>query len=99
MKKLPRNLRPSILDLQPRGWGRFNLFSKAEARDMGIPKIRDTFLGFPIYRTIVFWGLYWGPPIFGNYHLIVIRVLFMIVIVVLVMIVTIVLVMRAINSS
>ena len=19
-------------------------------------------------RTIVFWALYWGPPILGNYH-------------------------------
>ena len=30
----------------------------------GFPKIRITFLGVPIIRTIVFWGLYWG-----NYHL------------------------------
>ena len=28
-----------------------------------------TFLGVPIIRTIVFWGLYWGPPILGNYHI------------------------------
>ena len=27
------------------------------------PKIRGTILGVPIIRTIVFWGLYWGPPI------------------------------------
>ena len=27
-----------------------------------------TFLGVPIIRTIVFGGLYWGPPILGNYH-------------------------------
>ena len=33
------------------------------------PKIRDTFLGVPIIRTIVFWGLYSGPLILGNYHL------------------------------
>ena len=26
----------------------------------GFPKIRGT--------IIVFWGLYWGPPIIGNYH-------------------------------
>ena len=26
-------------------------------------------MGVPIIRTIVFWGLYWGPPILGNYHL------------------------------
>ena len=35
----------------------------------GFPKIRDTFLGVPILRIIVFWGLYWGPLILGNYHL------------------------------
>ena len=28
-----------------------------------------TFLGVPIVRTIVFWGLYWGPLILGNYHI------------------------------
>ena len=27
-----------------------------------------TFLGVPIIRTIVFWGLYWGPLILGNYQ-------------------------------
>ena len=30
---------------------------------MGVP-----FLGVPIIRLIVFWGVYWGPPILGNYH-------------------------------
>ena len=25
-------------------------------------------MGVPIIRTIVFWGLYWGPPILGSYH-------------------------------
>ena len=34
----------------------------------GFPKIRDTILGVPIVRTIVFWGLYWGPLILGNYQ-------------------------------
>ena len=28
-----------------------------------------TFLGVPIIRIIVFWGLYWGPLILGNYHM------------------------------
>ena len=32
------------------------------------PEIRGTFFGIPIIRTIVFGGLYWGPPILGNYH-------------------------------
>ena len=35
----------------------------------GFPTIRGTFLGVPIIRTIVYWGLYWVPPILGNYHL------------------------------
>ena len=26
-------------------------------------------MGVPITRSIVFWGLYWGPPILGNYHI------------------------------
>ena len=34
----------------------------------GFPKIRGTFLGVPIIRTVVYLGLYWGPPILGNYH-------------------------------
>ena len=33
------------------------------------PKIRGTFLGVPMIRTIVYWGLYWGPLILGNYHI------------------------------
>ena len=35
----------------------------------GFPKIRGTFLGVPITRTIVFWGLYWGTLILGNDHM------------------------------
>ena len=33
------------------------------------PKVRDTFLGVPTIRIIVFGGLYWGPRIYGNYRL------------------------------
>ena len=33
---------------------------------MGFPKIRGTFLGVPIIRTII----YMGPPIEGSYHII-----------------------------
>ena len=29
----------------------------------------ETFLGVPIIRIILLWGLYWGPLILGNYHL------------------------------
>ena len=35
----------------------------------GLPKIRVTPLGVPIIRTIVYWGLYWGTLILGNYHI------------------------------
>ena len=41
----------------------------SSAATWGFPKIRCTTLGVPIIRTTVFWGLYWGPPILGNYHL------------------------------
>ena len=34
----------------------------------GFPKIRGTFLGVPIIRTIVYLGLYRGPPVLGKYH-------------------------------
>ena len=27
-----------------------------------------TFLVVPIIRIIIYWGLYWGPLILGNYH-------------------------------
>ena len=33
------------------------------------PEIRGTFLGIPRIRIIVFWGLYYSPPILGNYHI------------------------------
>ena len=26
-------------------------------------------MGVFIIRTIVFWGLHWGPPILGKYHI------------------------------
>ena len=35
----------------------------------GFPKLGVPFLGVPKGRTIVFGGLYWGPPILGNYLL------------------------------
>ena len=36
----------------------------------GFPKIRSTILGVPIIRTIVFWGLYWGPLIWETTSLV-----------------------------
>ena len=38
-------------------------------RTWGFPKTAGTFLGVPISRILVFWGLYWGPPVLGNYHI------------------------------
>ena len=35
----------------------------------GFLEIRGTSLGALIIRIIVFWGLYWGPLILGNYHI------------------------------
>ena len=34
----------------------------------GFPKSRGTILGVPIMRTIVVWGLYWGPFVLGDCH-------------------------------
>ena len=36
---------------------------------IGVPKIRCTFLGVPLIKIIVYWGLYWGPLFWGNYHI------------------------------
>ena len=36
---------------------------------MGVSKNVGTFLGVPIIRIIVYWGLYWGPLILGNYQI------------------------------
>ena len=32
-------------------------------------QVGDTFLGVPIIKIIIHWGLYCGPPIYGNYHI------------------------------
>ena len=33
--------------------------------------VMGNFLGVPIIRIVMFRGLYWGPPIWGNCHIIV----------------------------
>ena len=33
----------------------------------GFPKITGIILGVPTIRIAAFWGLYWGPPVSGNY--------------------------------
>ena len=34
----------------------------------GFPNIRGTIFGGLILRIVVYWGLYWGPPTWGKYH-------------------------------
>ena len=36
---------------------------------LGFPEVQNTFLEVPIKGIVIVWGLYWGPPILGNYHL------------------------------
>ena len=36
---------------------------------MGISENEGYNFGAPIIRIIVFWGPYWGPTIYGNYHI------------------------------
>ena len=51
-------------NLQPSPTATGNPFSKKR----GFPKIRGTIFAVTIIRTIVFWGLYWGPLKLGNYQ-------------------------------
>ena len=37
-------------------------------KGVGFPMMRGPFLGVPMIRIIAFWGLHWGPPIYGRYH-------------------------------
>ena len=34
------------------------------------PKLGVPYLRVPTTRIIVYWGLKWGPPILGNYHIV-----------------------------
>ena len=36
----------------------------------GLPKFGGTLMGVPITRIIVYEGLYWGPLILGNCHIV-----------------------------
>ena len=45
------------------------LRSRCHSPICAFPKIRGTFLGVRIIRIIVYWGLYWGPLILGNYYI------------------------------
>ena len=43
--------------------------STAKQSKWGFPKFRGTFLGVPIIRIIIYWGLYWVPLVLGNYQM------------------------------
>ena len=38
-------------------------------REKGFPKVGVPFLGVPVIRILVYWGLCWGPLMLGNYHI------------------------------
>ena len=42
---------------------------KGPCRHMGVSQNKGYFFGVPIIRIIVYWDLYWGPFILGNYHI------------------------------
>ena len=37
-------------------------------KGLGFPKLGVCFWRVLIMRTLIYWGLYWGPPMHGNYH-------------------------------
>ena len=45
-----------------------NLASTANPQ-MGVSQNYGYLFGGPIIRIIVYWGLYWGPPILGSYQI------------------------------
>ena len=59
---------PKPYSIYPRGTITFNLLATFGGI-WGFPKIKGTFLGLPIIRTRVLWGLHWGPLILRNYHI------------------------------
>ena len=42
---------------------------RRDSLNEGFPKLGLFFWGVPIIRTLVFWGLYWGPLLLGNYQI------------------------------
>ena len=46
--------------------GMFRLVQKLYG---GFPKLGVPLWVVPIIRIVIFWDLYWGPPILGNYHI------------------------------
>ena len=48
---------------------RFLNQAQVGGKKMGVSQNEGYYLGVPIIRSVVFWGLYWGPPILGNYQI------------------------------
>ena len=53
-----KGLRSKLSPKEARAW-----------RHMGDANIRGSILDVPRIRFIVFWGLHWGPPVWGNYYI------------------------------
>ena len=54
---------------EPENCGNLENLGSCRFLYMEVSKIRGTILGVPTIRIIVYWGLYWGPIILGNYHI------------------------------
>ena len=48
----------------------FKWLWREDAENGGFPIIRGTLSGVVIIRIVVFWGLYWGPLVLGNYQIV-----------------------------
>ena len=59
----------AVAEQVSRGCGSRGELAIREGQKWGFPKISGTILGVPIIRIIVCWGLFWGPPILGNYQM------------------------------
>ena len=50
-------------------WEKFWCLPRVALRDLGFCKVRGRCFWVPMRRVIVFWDLYWGPPLQGNYRI------------------------------
>ena len=65
----PSSQNPRLLQRAPRSALEASPLKGVAQATWGFPKIRGTILGVPIIRIVIFWVLYWGSLILGNYHL------------------------------
>ena len=45
------------------------IIMKSSDPHMGVSLSSGYLFGVPQIRIVVHWGLYWAPPVFGNYHI------------------------------